>query len=88
MATAADGGCCGLFDGECEMTTSERKPKFQRGDHVQKNKGAHWSGYVCGEYSTDLTPEGYAVESRSHPGSVQIYPVDALTLVMRRDAFS
>ena len=28
-----------------------------------------------------LTPEGYAVESESHPGSVQIYPVAALERV-------
>lgn len=34
-----------------------------------------------GWYSTKLTPEGYAVESESHPGSVQIYPASALELI-------
>ena len=28
-----------------------------------------------------LTPEGYAVESEFHPGSVQIYPAGALELI-------
>jgi dihydrofolate reductase (trimethoprim resistance protein) len=32
-------------------------------------------------HSTKLTPEGYAVESEAHPGSVQIYPVAALERV-------
>ena len=30
------------------------------------------------EVRTALTPEGYAVESESHAGSVQIYPASAL----------
>ena len=51
---------------------------FKRGDRVKKKKGAAWHGKVCGEYSTSLTPEGYAVESEREPGSVQIYPVEAL----------
>jgi len=34
-----------------------------------------------GWYSTQLTPEGYAVESESHLGSVKIYPVAALERV-------
>jgi dihydrofolate reductase (trimethoprim resistance protein) len=52
--------------------------KFQLGDRVRKIKGSHWKGKVVGTYSTNLTPEGYAVESEAHPGSVQIYPAAAL----------
>ena len=54
--------------------------KFQRGDHVEKISGSNWRGKVVGEYSTDLTPEGYAVESDTETGSVQIYPAKALRL--------
>lgn len=57
-------------------------PTFARGDVVRKKSGSQWEGTVVGEYSTALTPEGYAVESYAHPGSVQIYPVSALELVM------
>ena len=53
-------------------------PKFKLGDYVRKTRGSHWSGRVVGTYSTTLTPEGYAVESDAHPGSVQIYPASAL----------
>ena len=35
--------------------------------------------------STKLTPEGYAVESESHKGSVQIYPATALELCPNKD---
>ena len=56
-------------------------PSFQRGDRVRKIKGSSWQGLVCGEYSTALTPEGYAVESEREPGSVQIYPASALEKV-------
>jgi dihydrofolate reductase (trimethoprim resistance protein) len=55
--------------------------KFKRGDRVRKKSGSEWQGFVCGEYATDLTPEGYAVESEVHAGSVQIYPAHALELV-------
>lgn len=48
------------------------------GEHVRKTKGSDWSGWVVGFYSTSLTPEGYAIESDRHPGTVQIYPVTAL----------
>jgi dihydrofolate reductase (trimethoprim resistance protein) len=51
---------------------------FTLGDKVRKTKGAQWSGVVVGTYSTALTPEGYAVESSTEIGSVQIYPVAAL----------
>lgn len=56
-------------------------PKFKRGDRVRKISGASWQGIVVGEYSTELTPEGYAVESEREKGSVQIYPAKALELV-------
>lgn len=62
------------------MSSQEYKT-FQRGDRVCKKSGSQWQGKVVGWYSTDLTPEGYAVESESHAGSVQIYPVAALELV-------
>src|ERR1700682_3844043 len=54
---------------------------FGLGDGVRKKSGAAWQGRVVGSYSTTLTPEGYAVESEAHPGSVQIYPVAALERV-------
>ena len=57
---------------------SSSMTKFQRGDAVRKIKGSQWSGLVVGEYSTTLTPEGYAVESFTEKGSVQIYPASAL----------
>lgn len=56
-------------------------PTFRLGDHVRKTKGSHWKGRVVGTYSTSLTPEGYAVESDTETGSVQIYPAHALELV-------
>ena len=57
-----------------------KPPHFQYdiGDLLRKHKGSEWYGKVVGFYSTDLTPEGYAIESGAHPGSVQIYPVQAL----------
>jgi dihydrofolate reductase (trimethoprim resistance protein) len=54
---------------------------FGLGDRVRKKSGAAWQGQVVGWYCTKLTSEGYAVESESHPGSVQIYPVAALERV-------
>lgn len=69
----------GFIDG----FTAARNPggSFKLGDHVRKISGSQWSGRVVGMYSTTLTPEGYAVESDAHPGSVQIYPVGALERV-------
>ncbi len=61
-------------------------PKFQLGDLVCKTKGSHWSGIVVGTYSTALTPEGYAVESSTEKGSVQIYPAAALEKVGEQQA--
>lgn len=54
--------------------------KFKIGDVVCKIKGSQWHGVVVGTYSTTLTPEGYAVESSTEKGSVQIYPAAALEL--------
>jgi dihydrofolate reductase (trimethoprim resistance protein) len=54
---------------------------FRLGERVRKKSGAAWQGRIVGWYSTNLTPEGYAVESEAHLGSVQIYPVAALERV-------
>jgi dihydrofolate reductase (trimethoprim resistance protein) len=51
---------------------------FKLGDTVKKVSGSQWHGTVVGTYTTELTPEGYAVESWTEAGSVQIYPVRAL----------
>ena len=51
---------------------------FNIGERVRKKSGAAWHGRIVGQYSTKLTPEGYAVESEAQPGSVQIYPAAAL----------
>jgi hypothetical protein len=50
---------------------------FPRG-WVQKKSGSQWRGKIVGEYRTDLTEIGYAVESYYEKGSVQIYPAKAL----------
>ncbi len=52
--------------------------KFRMGDLVKKSTGSEWEGRVVGWYSTEQTPEGYAVESSAHRNSVQIYPAKAL----------
>ena len=54
--------------------------KFKLGDMVKKVSGSEWHGKVVGTYSTELTPEGYAVESHTEKCSVQIYPAKALEL--------
>jgi dihydrofolate reductase (trimethoprim resistance protein) len=56
----------------------ETHKTYDLGDCVKKKSGSEWEGKVVGFYSTKLTPEGYAVESMAHEGSVQIYPVNAL----------
>ncbi len=56
-------------------------PTFFMGAKVKKRSGAQWNGRIVGWYSTALTPEGYAVESDVHAGSVQIYPASALERV-------
>jgi dihydrofolate reductase (trimethoprim resistance protein) len=62
---------------------SDNHTEFKIGDYVRKTSGSQWDGYIVGFYSTELTPEGYAVESIFHPGSVQIYPAKALKLITR-----
>jgi dihydrofolate reductase (trimethoprim resistance protein) len=54
--------------------------RFRVGEWVRKKRGSQWHGKIVGTYSTDLTPEGYCVESATESGSVQIYPVGALEL--------
>ena len=56
--------------------------KFKLGDFVCKIKGSQWTGYVVGTYSTELTPEGYCVESYYYKGTVQIYPAAALEKII------
>lgn len=58
---------------------------FSIGQMVTKTKGSQWTGKVVGVYSTTLTPEGYAVESDTEKGSVQIYPATALKAVFETD---
>lgn len=55
--------------------------RFKLGDRVAKIKGSQWKGKIVGWYSTALTREGYAVESDTEIGSVQIYPAAALKLI-------
>ncbi len=59
----------------------EQSGKFAMHQRVRKTSGSEWHGRICGTYSTALTPEGYAVESEAHAGSVQIYPAKALEAV-------
>jgi dihydrofolate reductase (trimethoprim resistance protein) len=67
-----------------EQQEKDMAQQFQIGDRVRKIKGSEWQGKIVGTYSTDLTPEGYCVESESHKGSVQIYPTSALELVAKQ----
>lgn len=60
---------------------SDRDNLLPMGTRVRKIKGSSWQGRVVGCYSTSLTPEGYAIESDAHPGSVQIYPRAALEVI-------
>lgn len=60
--------------------------KYKLGDRLTKTKGSKWTGRVVGFYSTNLTPIGYAIESETETGSVQIYPEAALTLAHSVDA--
>lgn len=55
--------------------------KFKMYDRVKKIKGARWRGVIVGFYSSSLTPRGYCVESIYEPGSVQVYPEDALEVM-------
>lgn len=52
--------------------------RWSYGTRVRKKSGSEWQGRVVGFHHTDLNPEGYAVESELHRGSVQVYPGKAL----------
>lgn len=62
-------------------TRMQRAHKYALGQTLTKTRGSKWTGKVVGFYSTALTPIGYAIESDTETGSVQIYPETALTLV-------
>ena len=51
---------------------------WRMGTRLRKKSGLSWQGKVVGYYSTDLTDVGYCIESEREPGSVQIYPGQAL----------
>lgn len=70
----------GFIESKMDVSSNVVK-KFNLGDKVQKTRGSQWHGTIVGTYSTELTPEGYAVESDTEKGSVQIYPVNALELM-------
>lgn len=55
--------------------------EWKIGTRVRKKRGSSWQGHIVGFYSTELTKEGYAVESEREVGSVQIYPKDALEVI-------
>lgn len=59
---------------------TERPLNFTHGynKRLRKKSGSSWQGHVVGFYSTELTPEGYCIESERESGSVQIYPLLAL----------
>lgn len=63
------------------MSASLPYSTFKLGELVRKKSGSQWRGFIVGHYSTALTPEGYAVESSTEVGSVQIYPAHALERV-------
>lgn len=66
---------------ELEENTPPHYRTFKYGQRVRKKSGSQWQGMVVGFYSTELTPDGYCVESDTHKGSVQIYPAAALELI-------
>ncbi len=66
---------------ELEENTPTHYRTFKYGQRVRKKSGSQWQGMVVGFYSTELTPDGYCVESDTHKGSVQIYPAAALELI-------
>jgi hypothetical protein len=61
---------------------------FHFGQLVEKPRGAHWSGHVCGWYSTPATRIGYNVLSDRHENSVQIYPEAALVAKPQKEVMS
>lgn len=78
------GTFCDVDDGGVKYTRADLTKcpavdgKFKLGDYVRKIKGSAWHGKIVGSYSTELTKVGYAVESHTEKGSVQIYPEAAL----------
>ena len=68
--------------GELQPSDAGLKPshhwKWGLDRRLRKKKGSSWTGRVVGFYSTRLTPIGYAIESETETGSVQIYPESAL----------
>lgn len=67
-----------------ELVRAKQAGKFNWGDYVRKKSrpgSAEYEGTVCGFYSTADTPEGYAVLSAFHKGTVQIYSASMLELV-------
>ena len=95
-----EGNCAPGFDGIIEAAAEDITPmtkidnavqgepeaqhKFKLGDAVRKTRGSQWRGLIVGSYSTSFTPVGYCVESMNEPGSVQIYPENALELLWER----
>lgn len=70
------------------LSTLEPKGKYTEGDLVRKPTGSWWEGKVVGMYSTDQTPEGYAVQLIGlNNAPVQIYPANALVPYNDMDPF-
>jgi hypothetical protein len=62
------------------------RAKYGYGYLVNKPRGSNWSGHICGWYSTQLTPIGYAVLSDRHENAVQIYPEASLVAEPRTES--
>lgn len=69
------------IDDLMECLVFMRKFRYRLHTRLKKKTDSEWEGHVVGFYSTTLTAEGYAIESKEHKGSVQIYPVSALEVV-------
>lgn len=67
---------------QCIEKVAYHECKFVFMDRVRKISGSQWQGLVVGFYQSSLTKMGVCVESELHPGSVQIYPQEALELVI------
>lgn len=85
MALLNDGNWVRYSDHVAALATARREAmedaanrKYRLGDRVTKIKGSSWTGRIVGFYTTTLTPIGYAVESETENGSVQIYPESAI----------
>ncbi|WP_422908963.1 hypothetical protein [Pseudomonas songnenensis] len=76
-----DGGFTAFEHYAAPIAQTAPQGKFRMGEPVRKISGSQWKGKVVGTYSTELTPEGYCVESSAEKGSVQIYPAKALEAV-------